>query len=254
MRQAFHYFAAAFAIFLFWTLMSLALELSRGWPLIPYPWDVAAAGIQYWDEWIAAFASSARRFFISLILSFATGLPLGLLVGASERLHRWFSPLIYLLYPIPPIALLFFLYMAFGVGETVKVITVSLTLFFQVLVAAHGAARNISPSYILAVRTAGANALQLHRHVILPAVLPEVFTAARVSVGLGITMLYIAETKLGILGGPGAGLGGFIETYAMRTDLSLAGVVGLAFLGLTFYVLLELLERWLCRWKYVGKG
>jgi len=30
--------------------------------------------------------------------------------------------------------------------------------------------------------------------------------------------------------------------------------VGLAFLGLLFYTFLEILERWLCRWKYVGKG
>ncbi len=84
--------------------------------------------------------------------------------------------------------------------------------------------------------------------------MPQVFTSARVSVGLGITMLYIAETKLGIVGGPWSGLGNFIEIYRMRTDLSLAGVVGLAFLGLMFYVILELLERWLCRWKYAGKS
>lgn len=254
MKQVLHYMAAAMAIFLLWALASFVLEQVKGWPMIPYPWSVAAAGIEYLPQWSSAFASSARRFFVSLLWAFVTGLPLGLVVGASDRLHRWFSPLIYLLYPIPPVALLFFLYMAFGVGEAVKVVTVSLTLFFQVLVAAHGAARNISPSHILAVRTAGANALQLHWHVILPAVLPHVFTAARVSVGLGITMLYIAETKLGLLGGPGSGLGVFIETYAMRTDLSLSGVVGLALLGLLFYALLEVLERWLCRWKYVGKG
>ncbi len=254
MRQLFHYLFAVVLILLFWSLVSLYFELSRGVALIPYPWGVAAAGAEMWPEWSAAFLESARRFFISLILAFAGGVPLGLFVGSHENINRWFSPLIYLLYPIPPVALLFFLYIAFGVGEAVKVVTVTLTLLFQVTVAAHGAARNISPSHILAVRAAGANSLQLHRHVILPAVMPQVFTSARVSVGLGITMLYIAETKLGIVGGPWSGLGNFIEIYRMRTDLSLAGVVGLAFLGLMFYVILELLERWLCRWKYAGKS
>ncbi len=70
--------------------------------------------------------------------------------------------------------------------------------------------------------------------------------------GLGITMLYIAETKLGVLLGPEAGLGRLIEYYMFRADISLAGVVGLALLGLLFYAVLELLERVLCRWKFVG--
>ena len=56
-------------------------------------------------------------------------------------------------------------------------------------------------------------------------------------------MLYIAETMLGILLAPGAGLGRFIVFYTFRGDISLAGVVGLALLGLLFYVILEQLER-----------
>jgi len=65
-------------------------------------------------------------------------------------------------------------------------------------------------------------------------------------------MLYIVETKLGLVGGPRTGLGRFIEYYTFRAELSLAGVVGLSLLGLMFYALLELLERWLCPWKHVG--
>lgn len=254
MRRAFYYLVAIGALFLAWSLASWLLQVTRGQAVLPYPWETLIKGYEYRDQLSSAFGASARRFSLSLLFAFFFGLPLGLAIGSNSLLHRWLSPLIYILYPVPPVALLIFLYLVFGIGEAVKIVVVSGTLFFQVLVAALGAARNISSSHILAVRSLGANSLQLHRYVILPAVLPDVFTAARVSVGLGMTMLYISETKLGFLGGPSTGLGVFIEAYTMRSDLSLAGVVGLAFLGLAFYVLLEILERRICRWKYVGKG
>ncbi|MCD6321236.1 ABC transporter permease subunit [Candidatus Bipolaricaulota bacterium] len=254
MRKFLSYFLAVFVIFLAWALASWIIVLVRGRILLPYPWDTFAVGFAHRGEFLAAFGASARRFALSLALAFATGLPLGLVIGASERLNRWLSPLIYLLYPVPPVALLIILYMIFGIGEAVKVVVIAATLFFQILVASIGAARNISPSHILSVLSAGANVLQLHRHVVLPAVLPDVFTAARVSVGLGITILYIAETMLGVMGGPASGLGNFTYTYTMRPDLSMAGVVGLSLLGLGFYALLEILERWICRWRYAGKS
>lgn len=249
--RVFQYTFAILALFLVWAGISWALELAREQSILPYPWDTLIAGWEHRGELGAAFGASMQRFLIALVLAFALGTPIGLGVGGNQRLHRWLSPFVYLIYPIPPVALLVFLYLAFGVGEAVKVVVVFVSLFFQLLVAALGAARNIPPSHVLTVRAQGANALQLHRHVVLPAVLPSVLTAARVSVGLGITMLYISETMLGMLGGARSGLGNFIEYYRFRPELSLAGVVGLALLGLIFYALLELLERCLCPWKHV---
>jgi NitT/TauT family transport system permease protein len=252
MKQIPFYILALFGIILIWAFISWVLFEIRGSAILPYPWETVTAGISRIGELGSAFAASARRFLISLLLSFALGVPLGLAIGGSKRLDRLLSPLVYLIYPVPPIALLVFLYLAFGVGEAVKIVVVTTALFFQVLVAAMGAVRNLPQSYILSVRSTGASALDLHRHVILPGVLPDVLTAARVAVGLGITMLYIAETRLGVLGGPGSGLGIFVEYYTFRPALSLAGIVGLALLGLAFYALLEVIERFLCRWRYVG--
>ncbi len=235
-----------------WGGICALLVWVRGRPVLPTPGETFTAAWENLPVLAQAFGTSALRFLIALVVSFLLGLPLGLAIGFERRLDTFLSPLIYILYPMPPVALLLFLYLAFGLGEVVRLVVVVIALFFQVVVAAQGAAKYITPSHVAAVRSAGATRLQLYRHVVLPATLPNVLTAARVSVGLGITMLYIAETKLGVLLGPEAGLGRLIEYYTFRGDISLAGVVGLALLGLLFYALLELLERSLCRWKFVG--
>ncbi|HAF71235.1 MAG: Binding-protein-dependent transport systems inner membrane component [Acetothermia bacterium 64_32] len=252
MKRVVHYLVAALVVFLLWELVSVSLLAVRGRVILPGPVATIREGIQHVSELSSAFGASALRFSIALSIAFFLGLPAGLVLGFERGLYQVFSPLIYLTYPIPPVALLVFLYLAFGVGEAVKIVVVTCALFFQVLVAAQGAARGIPRTYVTAVRSAGASRWQLYRHVVVPATLPAVLTAARVSVGLGITMLYVVETKLGLVGGPKTGLGRFIEYYTFRAELSLAGVVGLSLLGLMFYALLELLERWLCRWKHLG--
>lgn len=252
MKQALAYLLAVLGVVAAWSAISYGLFWTKGRVILPYPWQAAQAAGEVLPTLALAFGTSALRFLVALVISFFLGLPLGLALGFEPRLDRYFSPLVYLLYPMPPVALLLFLYLAFGLGEVVRLVVVVMALFFQVVVAAQGAAKFIPASHILAVRSAGASRWQLYWHVVVPATIPSVLTAARVSVGLGITMLYIAETKLGILLPPHQALGRFIEYYTFRGDIALAGVVALALLGLLFYVVLEVLERRLCRWKYVG--
>ncbi len=251
-KMVLRYLGAMALIAAVWAGASWLLQAVRGREILPTPWETAAAAGETLSVLAAALGTSALRFLIALAVAFLLGLPLGLAIGFESKLDRYLSPLIYLLYPMPPVALLLFLYLAFGLGEVVRLVVVVMALFFQIVVAAQGAAKYVVPSHSTAIRAAGATRRQVYRHVVLPATLPSVLTAARVSVGLGITMLYIAETKLGVLLGPGSGLGRFIEYYTFRGDIALAGVVGLALLGLLFYVVLELLERVLCRWKFVG--
>jgi len=245
------YLLAACVVLAVWWLAAHVLFIIRGYSVLPTPPETVRMGLTRIGELASAFGSSALRFLISLVVAFGLAVPVGLVVGFSRRLHQYVSPLVYLTYPIPPVALLVFLYMAFRTGEAVRVFVVTMALFFQLLVAAMGAARQIPPSYVTSVRSAGASKWGLYRHVVLPATLPSVLTAARVSVGLGITLLYIVENTIGAVGGARSGLGRFIEWYK-HPAISLSGVVGLALMGLVFYTALELLDRWLCRWRHVG--
>ncbi|HIC95448.1 TPA: ABC transporter permease subunit, partial [Candidatus Bipolaricaulota bacterium] len=95
---------------------------------------------------------------------------------------------------------------------------------------------------------AGADRWQLYRHVIIPASLPAVLASARISIGIAIAALYLAETT-----GINTGLGAFLLSVRrqFRYEDIFAGIMVMGLLGLILYGLLDLLERLLCRWKYV---
>jgi ABC-type nitrate/sulfonate/bicarbonate transport system permease component len=179
---------------------------------------------------------------------------LGLLIGHERKLDQLISPMIYLVYPIPQVAFILLLFLVFGIGNPVKVAIVAMALFFQLLVSARGAAKQIEPEHITSVLSAGGSRWQIYRHVILPATLPAILTSLRVSVGLGMAFLYIAEIS-GTINVARGGLGSFIKTNMLYSPpQAFAGILAMAVLGLIFYVMIEILERVACRWKYVGRN
>jgi NitT/TauT family transport system ATP-binding protein len=104
-------------------------------------------------------------------------------------------------YPIPKIAFLPLIMLFFGLGNLSKIILISLILFFQITLSVRDSVKNIHPSYYLSIKSLGAGKRDLYRHVILPAMLPNLFTALRVSVGTAISVLFFAEnfaTRFGI--------------------------------------------------------
>ena len=69
--------------------------------------------------------------------------PLGLFLGMSPRVDKYAKPFIYLSYPIPKIVLLPLILLVFGIGDTGKIATIVLILFFQLLITTRDASRAI---------------------------------------------------------------------------------------------------------------
>jgi len=107
----------------------------------------------------------------------------------------------------------------------------------------------VRPELVQSVRSLGAGRLELLRYVYLPACLPSVLTALRVSTGTAVAVLFLAETFA-----TQSGLAYYITVEAWgRMDYPemYAGVIAMAALGLTIYILLDRLERRVCEWMVV---
>jgi len=87
------------------------------------------------------------------------------------------------------------------------------------------------------------------RHVVLPASMPDVFTALRISSGTAIAVLFFSESIAGQ-----TGLGWYIYDAWGRIAYSemFAGILAMALLGVVVYELIEFAERRVCRWTRAG--
>ena len=250
MKRTLTYIVSIALLFLLWQIASFAVNTINAASLLPGPYAALSQLVKNAAELQRHFFSSAWRLLLAMLIGLITGVPLGLLIGRESGLDRLISPMIYITYPIPQVALILFFFIVFGTGSATKVAMIALVLFFQILVSARGAAKNIAEEHLTSVLSAGATPWQVYRHVILPATLPDILTSMRVSVGLGIAFLYIAETHAAL----GTGLGSFINKYMLfRRDRAFAGIIALALLGLLLYIGIDLAERWLCRWKYIER-
>lgn len=254
-RQLLGYALSVVALLLFWQLISWVIHLAlplRQARVLPGPVEAMQVFTLHWRDIASHSLATGLRLIASLLISVILAVPLGLSIGHERWARQLLSPLVYTAYPIPKVVFWPILFVLLGVeSEAAKISFVVLVVFFQLLVSARDAAANLPKDYILSALAAGVSHAKIYWHVVLPGALPAIFTSLRISLGLGIFAVYIAETVT--ISGNLLGLGFYIWNSFGRFSFEavFAGIIAIGILGLGLYLLIELLERWLCRWKYV---
>ena len=190
--------------------------------------------------------ASLYRILIGLLISFIIGTLIGLLMGYSKKANRILNPLIYFTYPIPKTALLPVIMTLYGLGDGSKIAIIVLITVFQVIVSVRDAVINIDPKIYNPLISLGASKMQLFYHVTFPAILGEILTNIRLSVGTAFSVLFFAEAY-----GTKVGLGYFIQDAWTRINYieMYSGIVVLSLLGLFIFIIIDLIEDLLCKWK-----
>ncbi|MCL2609501.1 MAG: ABC transporter permease subunit, partial [Treponema sp.] len=202
---------------------------------------LAADGSLQRHTWVS-FARVAG----ALVASGVPALVLGLAAGRSAAVNRIVSPVVYLLHPLPKAAFLPIIMLFFGIGETAKIFLVAFVVFSQMLVAVRDTVRQVSAEHLDVVRSMGAGRLGLLRHVVIPAALPGLFSAFRVSLGTAIAVLFISETFVSQ-----NGLGHLVMDAWIRMSFSemYAAITALSLLGLLLFIITDVAEFVLCPWN-----
>jgi NitT/TauT family transport system permease protein len=234
-----------------WVVSSGALPFKARADILPGPLAVFPVFFhELPGELGADFLVSLWRVLASIVLAVALAVPAGLAMGQSRQLNRLFSPIVYLTYPVPKVVLVPVVLLFFGIGDVGKIVVITLILFFQILVLVRDAAAGLRAELIQSVRSLGAGRRALFLYVYLPAGLPAVLTAVRVSVGTAVAVLYVAE-----LYATQRGLGYYIflqGSSLLNYPAMYAGIVAMALLGLGLYFAVDWLEHWLCPWEYAN--
>ncbi len=211
-------------------------------------WDFARngySGFTMWQHLWISFSRLVKGLFWGVMI----GVPIGLAMGLSSRWRGIFDPVVELLRPIPPLALIPLFIVWFGIGEEGKVNLLLFAAIWIMVIAARSGVLAVNTSKVHAAYSLGASKVQILRHVILPNALPEIFTGLRVAIGVCWGTLVAAE-----LLGASSGLGFtiFKARQFFLLDLMLSAVILISILGVTMDVLMRMAEKRLIPWR--GKG
>jgi ABC-type nitrate/sulfonate/bicarbonate transport system permease component len=240
-------FLATLALIVLWQFIAWLVNE----PILPGPVAVGRVFVAELGDGLANhFLISLWRVLASIVLAVLLAAPAGIVLGQSQRLNRMFSPVIYMIYPIPKVVLVPIVLLLFGIGDFPKIFIIFMILFFQILVLVRDSAASIEPKTLLSVRSLGAGRRALFRYVYFPASLSAILTALRQSVGTAVAVLYIAE-----LFATERGLGYYISLNGSTLfdyPAMYAGVVAMSLLGLGLYFSVDRLERYICPWRFAG--
>lgn len=238
---------------------------SLGWinPIIlPSPWAVVSKWWEYlkpareldgghlwaWlnsSELLGDAASSLYRVVMGFVIGTVIALPLGLLMGASERLYGLFNPLIQVLRPIPPIAFIPLAILWFGLGNPPAFFLIALGAFFPVLMNTIAGVRHVDGIFLRAARNLGAGKTAIFRRVIMPAATPYILSGVRIGIGTAFIVVIVSEM---IAVNNGLGYRILEAREYMWSDKIIAGMLTIGVLGLLIDLGMDRLNNHLLKW------
>ncbi len=251
MKGTYRYGLSIATLLALWWVVSFLLGVTLSGPrsgILPGPLEALSATVLNWPTISKHLLYSSLRLVTALILAVLAGASLGIIIGFEDFLNTWASPLLYVLYPIPKVVFLPLVLVLLGISNWARIAFIFLVVVFQVMITARDSAKNLSREWKLTVRSAGGGRADLYRHVVVPACLPAILSSTRISIGLGIAALYLAESSF-----TQVGLGQYInsswELYAYPQVF--AGILMMGMLGLVLYMIIDLIERAVCKWQYL---
>ena len=229
---------------------------SRGWQMeplyLPPPEAVWTRTGKVLNEGFRSFTLiehlgySLFRVVAGFLLGALVGIPLGYAMGLSNWFRGWFDPIVEFMRPVPPLALIPLVIIWFGIGETGKIILLFLAALWIMAIAARSGVSGVNISKVHAAYSLGASKWQLMRYVIIPNSLPEIFTGARVAMGVCWGTVVAAEL---VAAEQGAGMMIMVASRFQNTDIVILGIILIGVIGFGIDMLMRYAERLLVPWK-----
>ncbi|MBP0481492.1 ABC transporter permease [Sagittula salina] len=235
---------------------TLNFEPAKGWQMepiwLPAPEAVVARltdiaregyrGASLWEH----LGFSLFRVVVGFFFGALVGIPLGYAMGLSNWFRGWFDPIVEFMRPVPPLALIPLVIIWAGIGELGKIILLFLAALWIMAIAARAGVSGVAIPKVHAAYSLGASRWQIMRHVIVPNSLPEIFTGARVAMGVCWGTVVAAEL---VAAEKGVGMMIMVASKFQQTDIVIMGIVLIGLIGFGIDILMRWAEKLLVPWK-----
>lgn len=218
---------------------------------VPAPSDIA---VRFWqlalsgELWIHT-GVTLYRVFAGFVIGAVPAVAIGLLMAMFRPVRIFFDPLIAALFPIPKVALMPLLLLAFGFGDASKIALVATAVFFPVVINTYAGAATIDKIYWDVARNYGASPAVMFTRIVFFGALPLIFAGLKIALAVSFVVLVAAEfvaSKTGI---------GYLiwnSWELLQVDYMFVGIVVIGILGLISSVLFQEIERVCVPWKVDG--
>lgn len=226
---------------LLWELLHLILKTHT----IPSPIATIIYSISIWQKLIIHSTASIIRVLVAIFISLVIGVPTGIYLGVNKVFNVWISPLIYFVYPIPKVAFLPVLMILFGLGNLSKIILIIGIIVFQIILSVRDGVNQIPILHFTVMKGFCSSAKDEYRYLILPAILPQVFSGLRSSIGIALASLFFAENYA-----TSYGIGYFIlSAWTKMNYVELfSAILALGLVGVLLFKILDKIENYATPW------
>lgn len=191
-------------------------------------------------------AISVQRVIWGFLAGSIPGILIGMSMGLSPLVRSAIEPMIAATYPIPKLAIMPLILLVFGLGETSKIFTIAIGVFYLVVINTMAGVLNIDRIYLDVAKNFGASRKDFYLTVAFPGALPMIFAGLKLGMGMALILIVAAE-----LSAAKAGVGWMIwRSYDMfDIEQMFVALMTLSALGYIFSIALDILERWVLPWK-----
>lgn len=186
------------------------------------------------------------RQFIGFSIGSAAGIIVGLLIASNRYIQALLDPVIEILRPVPPLAVIPILILWLGIGPVPQVLLVIFGCFVILVVSTVEAVKNVPKIYVNAARTLGAQWFYIYRTVILPAIIPSLVGAIRVGAAASFGLVVAAEFM-----GAQEGIGYYmiIAQRYLRTDMIVVSIIIISAVAWIVDQAIRKIEKRMTRWS-----
>ncbi len=188
--------------------------------------------------------------FLRVMLGFAAGalpgIAVGLMMGLIPTVRAALQPIVAATLPIPKTALLPWIILLLGVGESSRVTIIGIGVFFLVLVNTMAGVMGIDPIYLDVGRNFGARGWRFYRTIAFPGALPTIFAGLKLGLGTAYLLIVFAE-QIGVREGVGYLIWQAYDTFDI--ERMFAGLLLTSLLGFLSMTALSALERRWVPWR-----
>lgn len=211
--------------------------------VLPTPWEVTRA---LWEllldgRLVDHVVASLFRVTWGYLAAVVVAIPFGLWLGLYRAGEQALAPLLELLRPISPLAWIPISILWFGVGDLGALFIIFLASSLPLALAARNGVASLTQVHVQAGRNFGLGSRELLQRVILPALLPRLLVALRLTLGIAWLVVVAAEMIA-----VNSGLGFLIvdsRNAGNRYDQVVAGMVMIGLIGIFLDAGLRRLER-----------